>query len=94
MIVRTIPSQTEFCAYVMHSSEYKDGHPDYHPFCLHERDKNYLVIACNRTQEVSSAWDRDVVIIPRNASNYILMEATDAEKQALIESGYKMIGLL
>jgi hypothetical protein len=88
MILKHLLCQIECQAYVMDGKDYKEGHPTFHPFCIYEQRGCYLV---NLRQ--SPQGDQHAIVSPRNANGYMLIEATDEEKQKLIEAGYKMIGL-
>ena len=76
-------SQNEFDAYVMDGSQYQEGHPTYHAFIQREKKASYIVVCYKNTQEI--LW--------KGCNNYILIEATDDEKQKLKDAGYRMIGL-
>lgn len=79
MILKSLLSQSETEAYIMEGKDYKEGHPAYHPFVHISCDSDYLVV-------------QNTVLLP-TANNYILIDATDEEKQRLIVASYQMIGL-
>lgn len=84
-------SQVECQAYVMAGSDFKPGHPAYHPMCLYPIDSDYLV--CINSEERNKGWFGDHVVGERQANDFLIVDATDEEKQRLIAAGYQMIGL-
>jgi hypothetical protein len=80
MIVRSILSLKDSYAFIMDGSEYREGHPTFHPFVRHDTSRCHLVV-------------HSEIILLRHANNYILIEATDDDKRRLREAGYQMIGL-
>lgn len=92
MLLKNLLSQQEYNAYLMSGKDYTEGHPTYHHFVSYEQRGYYLVIEGSENSP-SRAWNKDWIILQKEANNYILMNATDDEKQLLVDSGYKMIGL-
>jgi hypothetical protein len=87
MTILDIVTQIEYEAYVMDKSDYKEGHPTYHPM-IQSLEKGYSLVAKNL-----SSYQEDSIIWEGRANNYVLKNATKEEKEKLIKSGYQMIGL-
>jgi len=94
MIIKAILSQREYEAYVMQGAEHKIGHPTFHPLFHYEPDLYYLVVK-RSSSEIGGISPPETIIVPVYANKflYMVVEATDDEKQKLINSGYQMIGL-
>ena len=90
MILKNLLSQSEVEAYIMEGKDYKQGHPTYHPFVMRECNSDYLVVHHSVSPPCSPAH---TIVSKRLANNYMLMNATDEEKQRLIAANYQMIGL-
>jgi hypothetical protein len=87
MIIKHLVSQEEYSAYIMQGTDYKRGHPTFwgcDPGGICYGNHPYLVLEHK---------EGHVIISSRFAGEYLLIDATEEEKNILMAEGYKMIGL-